>query len=468
MLTATRSFGADYLSGLNAPDSVFFNLPGLGMLHYRDTWVGPLSVLVLSVVALALGLAVRRGETRLGSIVGAASGLFATLLMLTLASQVLWQVVRLLHPEYVRLNDLYNSRWYLLALVGLVVAGFSWMQAGWRRRLGARAEQLGALLFGAGCLLLSTWFLRGFSYMFAWPLLFMAIAEIIISQWPLLQRRAYARTAVLLVASLPALFFFAPLIRVVYSGLGPQLPLATTLVLVLGLALLSPLLLLLTRRFILPMLPLAIGVVWLGVGSMTATFDRQHPLPSHLFLALDGSSGRTLWISRADELDEWNKPLFPANAAPVAEPNIFGPDAPPFWVGPASAAPALLPPAIEVLSDQIEGKRRRLSLRVRSQRQAASLTVRVDGTPVLASSVDGRRLPTAADGLWKLETHGLGDDWLSVDLQVASATPFKLRVYDETYHLPAGYLPPRPPHLIADSTRPSSDTVRTVQIRKFN
>jgi len=467
MLTATRSFGADYLAGLSAPDSVFFNLPGLGMLHYRGTWVGPFSALALGAVLLALGLAVRRGETRLRSIIGGALGLFATLLMLTLASQVLWHVVLLLHPEYVAFNELYNGRWYLLALVGLVVAGFCWMQAGWRRRLGARTEQLGALLFGACCLLISTWFLPGFSYVFALPLLLMAAAEIAISQSTLLQRRADARTALLLIASLPTLFFFAPLIRMVYVGLGPQLPLATTFVLVLGLALLSPLLLLLSRRFILPALPLALCMVWLGVGSATAIVDEQHPLPSHLFLALDGSSGRTLWISRADELDEWNKPLFPGNAAPVAEPNLFGPDSPPFWVSPAPASAALLPPAIEVLSDQREGSRRRLALRVRSQREAASLTVRVDGTKVLASSVDGRRLPADPDGLWKLETHGMGDDWLRVDLQVASNTPFQLRVYDETHRLPNIPLPPRPPHLIADSSRPSSDTVRTVQIRKF-
>jgi peptidase M28-like protein len=468
MLTASRSFGADYLAGLGAQDSVFFNLPGLGMLHYRDTWVGPFSVLALCAVALALGLAVRRGETRLRSIVGAATGQFATLLMLTIASQVLWQVVLLVHPQYVLFNDLYNSRWYLLAVVGLVVAGYGWMQAGWRRRLGACAEQLGALLFGACCLVLSTWFLPGFSYLFAWPLLLLAIAEIAIGQCPPLQRRAHARTALLLLASLPTLFFFAPMIRMVYLGLGPQLPLATTFVLGLGLALLSPLLLLLSRRYIVPVLPLAIGVLWLGVGSLTATFDAQHPVPSNLFLAFDGSSGRMLWLSRADELDEWTKPLFPANAAPVAEPNVFGPDSAPLWAGPAAPAPGLLPPSIQVLSDRREGNRRRLALRVRSQREAASLTVRVDGTPVLGSSVDGRRLPNDPDGLWKLETHGLRNDWLSVDLQVASGSPFQLRVYDETYRLPEHFLPPRPPYLIADSGRPSSDTVRTVQIRKFN
>lgn len=467
MLTATRSFGDDYLAGLGAPDSVFFNLPGLGMLHYPGSWIGPVSALALAMVALALTLAVRRGETRLRSILGAATGLFATLLMLVLASQVLWQVVVLLHPEYVLFNELYNSRWYLLALVGLVVAGFGWMQAGWRRRLGARTEQLGALLFAAGCLLFCTVCLPGFSYAFAWSLLLFALAEIAISLWTPLQRHSIARAGALLLASLPALFFFVPLVRMVYLGLGPQVPLATTFVLVPGLALLSPLLLLLSRRFLLPALPLAVGVLWLGVGSATASFDEQHPLPSHLFLVHDGGAGRTLWISRADELDEWNRPLFPQDAVPVKEPNVFGPDSPPFWVATAPATLRLAPPLIEMSRDQREGTRRQLAFRVRSQREAASLTVRVDGTPVLASSVDGRRLPSDPDGLWKLEAHGLGDDWLEVELQVAPGTPFQLRVYDESYGLPEGALPPRPAHLMADSGRPSSDTVRTVQIRKF-
>lgn len=468
MLTATRSFGADYLAGLSAPDSIFFNLPGLGMLHYRGSWVGPLTALTLGMVALALALAVRRGETRLRSLAGGAMGLFATLLMLALASQVLWQVVVLLHPEYVLFNELYNSRWYLFALVALVVAGFGWMQAGWRRRLGARTEQLGALLFGAGCLLFCTLFLPGFSYVFAWPLLSIAAAEIAISLWPRLQRRAGARAALLLVASIPALFLFAPLVRMVYLGLGPQVPLATTFILVLGLALLSPLVLLLSRRLIVPALPLAIGVIWLGVGSATASFDERQPLPSHLFLVHDGSTGRALWVSRADELDEWNRPLFPPDAVPVKEPDLFGPDSPPFWISPAPAAAAQEAPRIEVLRDEREGERRRVAFRVRSQRDAASLTVRVDGTPVLASSVDGRRLPSNPDGLWKLEAHGLDAEWLAVELQVAAATPFRLRVYDETHGLPAGALPARPAHLMADSGRPSSDTVRTVQFRKFD
>jgi hypothetical protein len=388
-------------------------------------------------------------------------------LMLAIASQVLWQVIVLLHPEYVLFNDLYNSRWYLLALIGLVVAGYAWMQAGWRRRLGAPAEQHGALLFGACCLLISTWFLPGFNYLFSWPLLFIATAEVIIDRWSLMQRRPELRTALLLIASLPTLLLFAPLVRMVYLGLGPQLPLATALILGLALTLLSPLLPLLTRRFLLPVLPLAIGVVWLVVGSLTTSFDARHPLPSHLFLALDGSSGRTLWLSRADELDEWNKRLFPTNAAPVAEPNLFGPDSQPLWVGTATSIPTLLPPAIEVLSDQREGLRRRIAFRVRSQRKAASLTARVDGTPVLASSVDGRQVPNDPDNLWKLETYGMGNDWLRVEVQVAAGAPFQLRIYDESYVLPRGSLPPRPANLVADSNRPSSDTVRTVQIRKF-
>ena len=468
MLTATRSFSDNYLAGLAAPDSVFFNVPGLGMLHYRDTWVGMFSALALGMVILALALAIRGGQTRLRRIVAAAAGQLATLLLLAIASQVLWQVVVLLHPEYSLFNDTYNSRWYLLALVGLVVAGFAWMQAGWRRRLGASAEQLGALLFGACCLLISTGFLPGFSYLFAWPLLFMATAEVIIARWPMLQRRPEWRTALLLIASLPTLVFFAPLVRMVYLGIGPQLPLPTAFLLGLALTLLSPLLLLLTRRFILPVVPLAIGVLWLGVGSATASFDASHPLPSHLFLALDGSSGRTVWLSRADELDEWNKGLFPANAAPVAEPNLFGPDSQPLWVGTAASDPALLPPAIDVLSDERDGDRRRVAFRVRSQRKAASLTARVDGTPVLASSVDGHRVPTDPAGHWKLETYGMGDEWLRIDVQVAAGTAFQLRIYDESYLLPPGSLPARPANLVADSNRPSSDTVRTVQIRKFN
>ena len=468
MLTATRSFSDDYLAGLSAPDSVFFNVPGLGMLHYRDTWVGMFSALALGAVALALVPAVRRGQTRMRSIAAAAAGQLATLLMLAIASQVLWQVVVLLHPEYVLFNDLYNSRWYLLALVGLVVAGFAWMQTGWRRRLGAGAEQYGALLFAACCLLVSTWLLPGFSYLFAWPLLCMALAEISIARWPLLQRRSEARYALLLVASLPTLFFFAPLVRMVYLGLGPQLPFPTAFVLGLALTLLSPLLLPLTRRFLLPALPLAIGVLLLGVGSATTRFDSRHPLPSHLFLALDGSSGRTLWLSRADELDEWNKRLFPANAAPVAEPALFGPDSQPLWVGSAIPVPTLLPPAIEVLSDKREGSRRRVAFRVRSRREAASLTARLDGTPVLASSVDGHHVPSDPDGLWKLESYGVGDDWLRVEVEVAAGKPFQLRIYDESYRLPHGSVPPRPVYLVADSNRPSSDTVRTVQIRKFN
>lgn len=465
MLSATHSYGEQYLAGVGSADSVFFNLPALGMLHYPGSWVGPLTLLALLSVALALGLAIRRGDTRLRRAVGAGFAVFATLLLLALASQVLWHVVLLLHPEYVLFNDLYNSRWYLLALLGLVIAGFGWMQAGWRRRLGAPTEQLGCLLFGAGCLLFCTWFLPGFSYLFVWPLLLLAWAEIAIGRWPRLQQPAW-RAALLLIASLPTVLLFAPLVRVVYLGLGPQVPLATSFVLVLALALLSPLLLLLARRFLMPAVPLTAGLMWLVVGSVTAGFDADRPLPSHLFFALDGASGRSLWISRADELDEWNAPMFPANPTPSSEPSIFGPDAPPFWVAPAPPQDDMLPPEIELISDQREAGHRHLALRIRSKRAAANLTVRVDGTDVLASQVDGRALPSRSDGLWKLEAFGLGDAWLRLDLQVKPDAPFQLRVYDESYGLPA--VAPRPTHMIADSSRPSSDTVRAVQIRKFD
>jgi len=472
MLTLARQFGAaeldDFVAG-NTQDRVFFNLPGIGIVHYPTSAVLPLALLVVVLFAVVLAASRRRGDVRLRQVVAGAFAFVAMFLLLGIGAQVLWVVVGLLHPEYRMFADLYNSQWYLLAFSALVVAGFAWMQAKWRAQVGTLALAFGAMLVCTLWLLVTSLLLPGASFLFMWPLLSMLLVL-----GALLTRRGtrlplLARALLLFVGLLPGLMLYVPMTRLLFDGLGPHVPFVTAVVLAQLLGLAVPLLALLTRRWVVPLLPAVAALAFLVAGSVTARFDTDRPLPSNLFYVFDASSGSSMWISRDDELDAWTRGFFADDVVPSEAPAVFGPDSPPYWIGPAAPVPGLAAPLIETLSDTRVGDVREVSLQVSSPRGAPALTVRVDGAEVIRSSVQGQPLTGERSPYWKLDAWAMADAPIRIDFAVDAGTPFQVRVYDQSWGLPGERLTtPRPASLIPAGYLPGSDTLRTVQIRKFD
>ncbi|MET0267063.1 MAG: M28 family peptidase [Duganella sp.] len=467
MLAMVRHFGNTGLQDLKAVDSVYFDLPGIGLLHYSSTVVMPLTLLVAGLLCAVAVMGIRGGVLRPGRILLAAPVFLLMAILLGIACQLVWLGVSLLHPEYGTLGDPYNSHWYLLAFVGLVIAGYIAMTAGVKRWFQPLELGFGALVLWQGLLVLSSFAMPGITFMLVWPLLaLLGVLALLFS------RRGAAitpgaRAALLVLGLAPAVLLCGPVVRNLYVGLSPNASVVSGLMLALVAGLMTPLLSVLTRRLLLPAVPLAACAAFLVAGSLTARTDADHPTTANLFYAWDSESGKAYWISRDDQLDAWSKSYFPNVKEKQQVPELFGSASRKYWASPAPQVPGLAAPQIDVLSDTVKGAVREVRFSARTLRQAPIFSVRIEGTEVLSAKVDGQQFVQKANPKWLLEAYAMDDRPVEITVQVKAGTPFDIRVNDETFGLPPHAGPARPADLIQSIHGTNSDTVRAVRVKRF-
>lgn len=467
MLSLVRHFSRQDLSSLAAPDHVYFDVPG-ALLHYPASWALPLA---LGAAALLAGLLwqgrrpAQLPQLRTGRALLAIPAFLLMLALLAGAAQLLWRAITLAHPQYTQFIGPYNSHWYLLAFMALVAGGYVALQAALARWFSALELAAGAMLCWQAILLASAVAMPGVSYVFMWPLLLMLAALAL-----LLAPRARAlssqwRATWLLAAAAPSILVFAPLLRSLYVGLGPKSVMVPAAVLVLLLGLLSPLLELLTRRWLLPLLPLGAGALALVAGSATAGYSAAQPRPSELSYVFDGAAGAAHWVSGNPEPDPWSETYIDAGKGRQAMPQLFGERPGVWWSGSAPAA-EIAAPRIDVVSDSSDGKQRTLQLSVVSVRQAARLTVAVEGATVLSSTLQGRPLADVPRQGWMVNGYALSGDPLDITLRVPAGQPLRIRAIDRSYGLAGLGVAARPDGLMGYPFG-ASDTVQAVSVAEL-
>lgn len=465
LLALAQHFGNIPLDDLQSGESIYFAVPILGMVHYPVSWAVPLCAALVALFGVVLTLGLKSGELRadrtaLGSVI-----FLLMLAAIAAACQLLWLGIRQLHPEYQSSLqwDTYNSHWYLLAFVLLVIGTFALIQAAIQRWLRSMELAVGAMACWLVFLIAASIWLPVASFLFAWPLAAILLALGILC-W---QRRENIsppmQAGLLLVGAVPAIIMVAPLVQTSFVGLTPQLIGVVMALLLLLLGLLAPLVEILMRHWLLPWLPLVCAILFLAIGSWSSSFDAAHPRHNNLFYALEGATGKAFWLSTDESLDRWTRTFFPGDAVQRKVPEIFGDRRWRFWAAPAPAF-ALLAPAVEVLADSITANVRKINLQIRSLRHAPEFDVYVEGAEVLSSRVQGRIFSPAPLRQWRLDAFGIAEEGLNIELKVKAGTPFKIRVIDFSLELPPADFPPRPADMIPQPFGLSDTTavVRTV------
>ncbi len=468
LLALTQHFGNAPLDDLHSADSVYFDAPGLGLVHYPAGWVLPLCGVLMLLFALVLSLGVKSGALRAARTALGAPAFLIIVPVLAGGSQLLWLGIRCLHPEYDTLlqGDTYNSHWYLLAFVMLVIGLFAFLQSVIQRWIRPMELALGAMACWLILLIAASIEVPGASFLFFWPLASLLLAFGLLFWQQINNSSSPVYWGLILLGLAPGILLLVPLIKALFIGLTPQRVGVVMVVLALLLGLLAPVIEVLTRRLLLPKLALVIGILCLVTASFTSGFDTGHPRPNNLFYAVDASTGNAFWLSQDKILDEWIRTFFSVNPERRAVPELFGEGSRYFW---AAAAPvfALPAPTIEVLEDSTMANSRKIKIRVRSLRQAPKLSLSLEGAGVISSKVEGRPFSPAYRREWRLKGFGIPEQGLTIELNVQAVLPFKIRVADFSYELPPASFKPRPPHMIAQPFG-FSDTTIVVKTIAFN
>lgn len=241
MMALVRHFGNQRLDDLKAENRMYFDFPGLGIIHYPMRWALPLFG-ALSILAITICISNYKAKSirKIPTLIAMCSYLMLVF-GLYIANSSIWTAIGVFHPEYETFAyyDNFKSYCYLLGFVvfnSAVVWVFYQRAKRWFKTM--------ELNLGVAAI----WFLlalftldNGLNFLFYWPLLAFLLTLVLV-RLPSIKNKVELNALILLAGSAPGLLLFTPLIKNLFVGLTPSYMSIILIFLSLLLGLLFPLL----------------------------------------------------------------------------------------------------------------------------------------------------------------------------------------------------------------------------------
>jgi hypothetical protein len=441
-LALVRHFGNVSNWPARAGDAVYFDVFSKILVVYSERLILPLMMLdlVLFVGLVVLGLRMNRLTIR-GVIFGAFSFLLNVIIIGVLVT-LTWQAIesQSSNPMEGHINSDLYAIGFLSLTITLTATMFIWL------RKKTRIENLivGALLWWVILMVLFCIYVPGGSYLVTWPLLFMlpALGAAFISREEMTSMRG------IIILTLPVLSgvtLIVPLIRLVIAGFGMEVGgiLMVLIMFLLALHYAHLDLLIAIKRWPLTLISGVLGVGFVCAGILSTDISTRHPKMNHILYVLNADTGKAIWGSSNQNLDEWTSQFFSSGAERASVAEYFPLSRGAFLKGDAPVL-ALAPPNVSILDDKTEGGLRTLRLQVTSPRKAPTLSVYWKRELKLgALVVNGKRIvphvsniPSPSAEYRGLFCFGLPEEGIELSLEIKSSDPVMLKVEDRSYGLP--------------------------------
>jgi Peptidase family M28 len=450
-LTLARHLGS--LDLKHAPDGkvVYFTFFGR-LFFYPATWVLPLTLFILAVLAGILFLGFRRGRFTAREL-GFSFLLWLTaLLVSTGLVALLWWALQGLHLVNKSFLSAYNATPYGVGFVALTTAIASGLFVWFRQKFGAANLAAGAFLLCIVPMILTCLFAPNASFQFTWP--FAAVLLPMGLALALKRPDSWLLKFARLLCAVPALFLF-PLfigysVTTVDRKIGDMIFLVILTMMLL--VLLTPQLDVLTARakWLLPgaCALLASGsILW---GALRSGYDGEHPKPDTISYWLDTDTGKASWISFDEKPDNWTSQFLTGHLEATAL-RLFNPVDGDAIIKADAPHVQLHPPNIETLEESTTGGECKLRLRLVSPRQARIIWLQVEKATVLAAAIEGRKVQVnevdKRNKTWGIVYLALPPEGIEVDVTLETSDNPQLTVADQSDGLPSisgFHVEPRP------------------------
>ena len=469
-LGLARRFGDEPLPRATTPDAVFFAVPVLGLVVYRESLAVPLAILALACV---VGAAIRR-RTQQRWLVSLIAGAAVALVTVALGASIGF-------VAGARLLDLHQalgsgtprwSTWYAASIAMLAIAGVL-LGSALARRIGGLWHSGALLVWGCASLLVG-WFLPGASFLFTWPVLAAATAELVAAKPASRTRDALsglsATVAVVLIVPTAYLMVIEALGLDATGGalIGVLLAMTATIA--------APLLLHVAgeRLWRPAAAAAAAAIVAALIGAGTVRTDAARPAAAAIGYITSADSGRA-WVSgtSSEPAQRWLQSVLDAarvDSAPA-----------PVWVRRAaggrlavrtnSVTPAPGGATARVLRDSSAGPERHLTLRIRPAAGTEAIALSLD-TVVISASVDGRRIDRSgyrrSQVRWSIEFFAPPDSGFTLGLTLPAGAAASLNMvsrFPGFPRIPGVSVPARPPGVLAIQSGDVTLVHRTVALR---
>jgi hypothetical protein len=436
----------DGLKSLN--DRVYFNVPFFKLLSYPYDWIWPMFLLAAVFFVVLLTSGFKKGKLRIkGVLTGFLPALFC-LLLNALAGYYAWPLLKNLYPGYADIlhGFTYNGYLYIAALSSLAVGSCFWIYSYYKHVRTTDLLIAPALLWLVLCGLLNA-YLPGAAF-FLIP-----VYALLISLFIHL-RQDSPNPFILTALSVPALWIFAPFVKMFPVGLGLKMILASSVLSVLIFLLLLPVLLEFPKKKQLAGMGISLFLICMLGAHFSSDYTKEQPKPSSLLYVLDADKPEALWATYEKEPASWTQAFLgsdPALPEKLKDRTLSSKYSTGFSYVRKAPVKEVPPPEVTVLLDTISGKQRHLQFRISPQRDVNRLEIFtneieffkavVNGVPLSDYYLKNRRGS-------KLLTHYISDnDSTELELFFPAEEPLELTLYEASNDLlsnPLFTVPPRP------------------------
>ncbi|HEY5824096.1 MAG TPA: M20/M25/M40 family metallo-hydrolase [Cyclobacteriaceae bacterium] len=437
MLSLAKHFGNLDLTNTKADDVSYFNILGLGIIHYPaalDIFFLIITIL-LFIVFVVMGI--RKQQITIKGLIVGFLIFIGLLVLLIFSSYYLIKGIKSIYPEYQQFyeNNSYNVNYYFLALVGLTFAVFGLIYQWSLRKFSIYSLVSGVIIVEFIFIGLMYSEMKTAVYFLCFPVLFQLVG-CLISMLRSTKEGDVQSSVILTLFSLPAVLMLAPTIYFLFIvfGLGGTAP-AGALVLGLLLGLILPLFspILKSNRYAVSGISLGILVIALVLAHFHSGYTNKEPLQTNVWYSLDADTQKANWISGFSTPDFWNKQFFPE----MKKDTVRGRTG----LRLINDAPliALSPPEIVIKKDTVENSVRKLKLQLKSTREAISMTMITAGKcPITKMIINQMEKQLLSTGHYHyLNFVGLNEKGVTLEIETTPDSPFEFTLVDRSMGLPA-------------------------------
>jgi hypothetical protein len=294
-----------HLNSLN--DSIYFNVPFFKLVSYPFEWVWPMFGLAVLCFILLLVHGFRR-KTLQNKEIG--KGFLPLLLALSINGIVgyfSWSVLKWMYPAYKDIlhGFTYNGHTYIFAFAFFAIAICFWAYHKFRKLETANLLVAPIFIWLVICALVGH-YLSGASFFIIPIFALLASFLVIINQ-------KMPNSYLMAFLGLPAIFIYAPFIKMFPVGLGLKMMVAATLFTTLTFLLLLPLFGFYKKKKRLAYIGMILFFGCMISAHFNSGFNKENRKPTSLLYVLDADTNKAQWATYDNVLSDWTSQYLDAN-----------------------------------------------------------------------------------------------------------------------------------------------------------
>ncbi len=285
------------LKSLN--DYIYFNVPFFKLVSYPFEWIWPMFGLAVLFFIILLIHGFRKKVLNIKEVLRGFIPLLLVLAINGLVGFYSWLVLKWMYPQYEDMlhGFTYNGYTYIAAFVLFSIGICFWVYHKFKKIKTPNVLVAPIVLWLAICGLVAV-YLQGASFFIVPVFALLAAFLVTINQE---SPSAY----LLLFLALPAIFIFAPFIKMFPVGLGLKMMVATTVLTTLTFALLLPVFQFYRKKNRLAFLSLIFFFGCMISAHFNAGFSNENAKPTSLMYVLNADTNTAQWATYENQLSDW-------------------------------------------------------------------------------------------------------------------------------------------------------------------